>query len=94
MGFLYFLFFLVVGIWLFGLVFRATVNRWLRKRTEEYNRAANEARQEAKRRSRGKREGEVTIEAGEAAMRKKVSRSVGDYVEFEEVDEKYEEKKK
>lgn len=94
MTFLYFIFFLVVIVWLLGLIFRATVNRWLRRRTNEYNQAAKEAEREAKRQARGKREGEVTIEATEAAFRKKVSQNVGDYVEFEEIEvtETYEEK--
>lgn len=92
MGFLYFIFFLVIAIWLFGLIFRATVSRWLRRRTEEYERAVKQARREAER--RGRREGEVRVEAGEASRSKRVSRSVGDYVEFEEVTVTNEEKKK
>lgn len=91
MTFLYIIFFLVVGLWFFGLIGRAAINRWLRKRTEEYNRAAKAAQREAKRQARGKREGDVTIEATEAAFRKRVSNDVGDYVEFEEVSETYEE---
>lgn len=75
-----------------GLIGRASINRWLKKRTDEYNRAAKEAEKEAKRQSRGKREGDVTIEATQAAFTKKVSCNVGDYVEFEEVTEEvYEE---
>lgn len=91
MTFLYVIFFLVVALWFFGLIGRAAINRWLRKRTDEYNRAAKAAQREAKRQARGKREGDVTIEATEAAFRKRVSNDVGDYVEFEEVAETYEE---
>lgn len=72
-------------IWLVGLILRATVSRWLRKRTEEYNRAAKQAQSEARRQARSKRTGDVTIEATEAAMQKRVRRDVGDYVEFEEI---------
>lgn len=92
MNFLVFIFFLVVVVWLIGLIGRASINRWLKKRADEYNRAAKAAQREAKRAARGKREGDVTIEATEAAFQKKVSRDVGDYVEFEEVAETYEER--
>ncbi len=72
-------------IWFAGLIIRATFSRWLRNRTEEYNRAAKAAQKEAQRQARGNREGEVTIEATEAAVTKKVRRGVGEYVEFEEI---------
>ena len=86
MGFLKFLFFAIVGIWLLGLIIRAVFSRWLRRRTEEYNRAAENARKEARRQARSnRREGEVTVDATEAVPEKKVSRGVGEYVEFEEV---------
>ncbi len=85
MGFLKFLFFALVAFWLVGLIFRASVNRWLRKRTEEYNRAAKQAQREAQRAARGKREGDVVIETTRTSSGKKVSRDVGDYVEFEEI---------
>ncbi len=87
MKILTFLFFLFAGIWFVGLILRTTFSRWLHRRTEEYNRAAKAARKEAQRRARGNREGEVTIETTEAAFAKKVSRGVGEYVEFEEVTE-------
>lgn len=83
MRFLIFLAFLLFGIWFVGLIARATLSRWLRKRTEEYNRAAKEARRQAS--ARGKHEGEVTVETTRAAAEKKVNRGVGEYVEFEEI---------
>lgn len=86
MGFLKFLFFTVVGIWFVGLILRATVNRWLKKRAEEYNRAAAQARREANRQARGRKEGDMVIETRQTTDRK-VRRDVGDYVEFEEITE-------
>jgi len=83
MKFLTVLFFIFLGIWLFGLIARAVVAGWLRRRTEEFNRAAREAQDEARR--RGRREGEIIIETTETTVEKKISRNVGDYVEFEEI---------
>ncbi len=83
MRFLAFLAFFLLGIWFLGLIIRATFSRWLRRRTEEYNRAAKEAQRQA--RARNKREGEVTVEATRTAAGKKVNRGVGEYVEFEEI---------
>lgn len=85
MKFLTFLFFLFVGVWFVGLLMRAVVSRWLRKRTEEFRRASRQAQKEAQRQARGHREGEVTVEATSAAAGKKVNRGVGEYVEFEEI---------
>jgi Na+-transporting methylmalonyl-CoA/oxaloacetate decarboxylase gamma subunit len=84
MGFLKFILILLVVVWFVGLVIRATFSRFLRKRTEEFNRAARQAQRQAQ--SRGRREGEVRVEATGPAVEKKVSRGVGEYVEFEEID--------
>jgi hypothetical protein len=83
MGFLKVLLILLAVIWFTGLIIRATFSRFLRKRTEEFNRAAQRAQRDAAR--RGRREGEVSVEATRAATEKKVSRGVGEYVEFEEI---------
>jgi hypothetical protein len=72
-------------LWFAGLIIRATFSRFLRKGAEAYNRAAKQAENEARRQSRGKREGEVTVEKTEGAVEKRVRRDVGDYVEYEEV---------
>lgn len=85
MKFLTFLFFLLAGFWFVGLIFRTIFSSWLRKRTEEYRRAAKAAQKEAQRQARGRREGEVTVETTQTAAGKKVNRSVGEYVEFEEI---------
>jgi Na+-transporting methylmalonyl-CoA/oxaloacetate decarboxylase gamma subunit len=82
-AFLKFILILLIVVWFVGLVIRATFSRFLRKRTEEFNRAARQAQTEARR--RGRREGEVSVEATGAAAEKKVSRRVGEYVEFEEI---------
>ena len=81
MWILKFLFFALVAFWLVGLILRASLSRWLTKRTEEYNRAAKQAQRQAK----GKREGDVVIERTHTETGKKVRRDVGDYVEFEEI---------
>ncbi|MDR2890945.1 MAG: DUF4834 family protein [Alistipes sp.] len=76
--------FIIAGFWLFGVIVRALFTRWLRRRAEEFDRAAAEAQKEARR--RGRREGDVTVETtSDAATDKKVSRGVGEYVEFEEL---------
>ena len=83
MGFVKFLVIFLAVVWFVGLIIRATLGRFLRKQTEAYQRAAKEAQRQA--RTRGKREGEVTVEATRDAAGKKVNRSVGEYVEFEEI---------
>jgi nitrogen fixation protein FixH len=83
MAFLKFILILLAVVWFVGLVIRATFSRFLRKRTEEFNRMAREAQREAAR--KGRREGEVRVETTRAAAEKKVSRRVGEYVEFEEI---------
>ena len=87
-----FLFIFLAVIWFVGLILRATFSRFLRRSAEQYNRAAKEAQREAQRQARGRREGEVTVEAARTATEKKVNRSVGEYVEFEEVTVTKEEK--
>ncbi|MDR1671837.1 MAG: DUF4834 family protein [Alistipes sp.] len=83
MKFFTFLAFLFLGIWFAGLVIRATFSRWLRRRTEEFNRAAQAAQRQA--RTRGRREGEVIVENTHTGDAKKVARGVGEYVDFEEI---------
>ncbi len=78
-----FLIILLAVVWFVGLIVRATFSRFLRKQTEAYQRAAKEAQRQA--RAKGRREGEVTVEATRAQVDKKVSRGVGEYVEFEEI---------
>ncbi len=73
-------------VWFVGLIIRATFSRFLRRQTEAYNRAAKEAQREAQRQARGRREGDVTVEATRRSTEKKVNRSVGEYVEFEEIE--------
>jgi Na+-transporting methylmalonyl-CoA/oxaloacetate decarboxylase gamma subunit len=92
MTFLMFILVLLFVIWFVGLVARSLLAGWMRRRTEEYNRAAKEAQKEARRQARGRGMGEIRVEATREAFQKKVSRNVGDYVEFEEITtETYEE---
>lgn len=86
MKFLMFLFFLFLALWFAGLLLRATFSRWLRRCTEEIDRTAKEAGRRTQGGARRGREGEVSVETTQAAISKKVSRSVGDYVEFEEIE--------
>lgn len=81
MKFLSFIFFLFLGLWLAGIVLRALLARWLTRKAAEFNRTASQARHRA--RTRGRAEGDVTVEA--APESKRVNRSVGEYVDFEEV---------
>ncbi len=83
MGFLKFLVILLAVVWFVGLIIRATFSRFLRKQTEAYQRATKEAQRQA--RTRGRREGDVTVEATRSHAEKKVNRGVGEYVEFEEI---------
>ncbi|MDR2882877.1 MAG: DUF4834 family protein [Alistipes sp.] len=80
-----FLIILLLVVWFVGLIIRATLSRFLRRQTEAYQRAAKEAQRQA--RARGKREGDVTVEAARSQTDKKVNRGVGEYVEFEEIKE-------
>jgi hypothetical protein len=75
--------FIFFGLWFAGLVIRATFSRWLRRKTEEFNRAAQAAQKEAAR--RGRREGEITVENTRPEVAKKVAGGVGEYVDFEEI---------
>ncbi len=88
MGFLKFLLIFLVVVWFVGLILRATFSRFLKRTAENYNRAAEAATKEAQRQARDARRkvGEVTVEQGAATGAKKVNRTVGEYVEFEEVE--------
>jgi short subunit dehydrogenase-like uncharacterized protein len=83
MKFLTFLFFFFLVLWFVGLILRATFSRWLRRRAAEFNKAAQAAQKEA--RTRGRKEGEITVENTRPAEEKKVSRQAGEYVDFEEI---------
>lgn len=84
------MFIFIVVVWFVGLILRATFSRWLRLRTEEFDRAARRARKEAN--ARGRREGDVIIEGTGVVGEKKVNRTVGEYVEFEEIENNTESK--
>jgi flagellar biosynthesis/type III secretory pathway M-ring protein FliF/YscJ len=75
--------FIIFGFYFAGLVIRAVFSRWLRRKTEEFNRAAQAAQKEAAR--RGRREGEVIVENTRPEAAKKVAGGVGEYVDFEEI---------
>jgi small-conductance mechanosensitive channel len=71
--------------WFVGLILRAVIARWLRVKTEAFNRAAQAAQKEARRQARGHREGQVTVENTRPAEAPRVARGVGEYVSFEEI---------
>ena len=83
-------FYIILGIVILGIIgvlaFRYKMNR-LRRQMEEngetfrgYSWGSGHARQE-------KRDGEVTIQRTQAVEEKKVSSSVGDYVEYEDIND-------
>ena len=90
-GFLTFIFFTIVGIWLLGQIGRLLIRRWILKKQREfaeqfgagaaggYNAGAGAGR------AKNRREGEVHVQQTDGGGRK-VNRSVGEYVEFEEVE--------
>jgi hypothetical protein len=85
MGFLTVIFFIVAGFYLLGRLFRW----WVGRRIREFQRqmggdpgAQGRPRQTSRRQPR---EGEIKVETG-SAPGKKVNDSIGDYVEFEEVE--------
>lgn len=92
-GILSFLFFLIVGLYLFGLISRLLLRSWIRSKQKEFEQGGgfygrtyswgtgNRTREQEKR-----PEGEVTIQVPNTEE-KKVNKNIGDYVDYEEVKE-------
>lgn len=90
--FLTVLFFIVVGFYLLGLLGKLLLTYWIRKKQREFAEGGggfsrtytwSSGRRQA---SRPRPEGDISVQRTEAA-RGRVNRSVGDYVEYEEVEE-------
>ena len=87
------LFFIVVGIYLMGLVGRLALGYWLRKKQREFA-ESGQARGYSRnytwggrKASRSRAEGDVTVQQTQASPRKKINKNVGDYVDYEEIKE-------
>lgn len=85
-GFLTVLLFIVVGFWLAGKLGRWTLRRWVTKRQQQFEQqfgGAYGSNQSSGRRQQ-RPEGEVTVTKNTSKATPSVSKSVGEYVEFEE----------
>jgi hypothetical protein len=85
-------------IWLLGWVVRQLFRYWLARKVNQFNRAAgggfgsaNGNRGFGNRRENGaghaRKEGDVTVDGTSATASKKVRKDVGEYVDFEEVED-------
>lgn len=74
----------ILTIWLVGLLGRWLLQRWVLRKQREFAEQFGGGTGQARRNSRP--EGDVSVQQT-APIHKKVNRSVGDYVEFEEVAE-------
>ena len=94
-AFLSFLFFLILGFYVVGALGRWLLRRWIGKKQQEFaerfgGASGGEFRGYswnfgARTRRPSPREGEVTVQQISRVPKKRVSGTVGDYVEFEEV---------
>ncbi len=89
-----FLFFFLLIVYLFALAGKLLLKGFVNRRTREFaERYADAQRQQQKQqRQQRHREGEVTVERIEV-KEKQVSRKVGEYVEYEEIEQIKEEQK-
>ena len=89
MDFLTFIFLAIFGIWLLGIVGRFVLRTWLRNKQRQFEQqfggGAAGGRSAGSRRRDNRREGDVSVQQT-THVEKKVNKSVGDYVEFEEVE--------
>ena len=85
-----FIFFFIVGIYLFGLLGRLLLKYWIRKQQQAFENGTGPFTRtytwgtQGRRRPAPKPEGDVTIQQSRASE-KKVSKNVGDYVDYEEI---------
>lgn len=94
-GVISFILFLIIGFYLAGLIGRLLLRRWIIRRQKEFEQNGGNpffrtytwgagAHQQQSR----QREGDVTVQQTAQSAEKKISREVGDYVDYEEVKEK------
>ncbi len=92
MGFLTFIFFLLLGFYIFGLIVKVLFRSWINRKARQFQQGGATYRTYTwgaggrGARPQEKREGEVTVQQPAAAQSKRVNKSVGEYVEFEEVE--------
>lgn len=94
--FLSVIFFIIFGFYLLGLIGRLILSLFIRKTQRDFEKGKGPftrtyswgtgGRQSQNRQPKAQPEGEITVEYREATE-KKVSKQVGDYVEFEEIEE-------
>lgn len=86
-GMLEFIFITILVIWLMGVLGRFLLRRWIARKQREFARQFGGAQYGGRTsgRKNNRREGEVSVQQT-APAEKKVSKAVGDYVEFEEVE--------
>ncbi len=78
----------ILTIWLAGLLGRWLLQRWLQKKQREFAGqfgGGGQPRGRSSARRSDRPEGDVSVQQT-APIQKKVNKSVGDYVEFEEVE--------
>ena len=83
------LFFIVVGIYLMGLVGRLALGYWIRKKQREFA-ESGQAGGFSRTYTWGGRKASrsrVTVQQTQASPRKKINKNVGDYVDYEEIKE-------
>lgn len=83
-------FYIILGVVILGIIgvlaFRYKMNR-MRREMEENGETFRGYSWGSGRAQQGKKDGEVTIQRTQAAEEKKVSSSVGDYVEYEDIND-------
>ena len=87
-SFLKFILITIFVFWLIGILGRVLFRAWVRRKQREYEQFMGGAQQRQQRQGGHTRnnEGEVSIHRT-AAPERTIDRSVGDYVDFEEVEE-------
>lgn len=85
-GFLTVLLFIVVGFWLAGKIGRWTLRRWVTKRQQQFAQQFGGAygNNPGSGSRKPRPEGEITVTQNASKATPSVSKSVGEYVEFEE----------
>jgi len=93
MGFLTFIFSLLLGLYIFGLVVKLLFRIWITGRMKRFRQGGGGSFHTytwgaggSNNRSRARSEGAVTVEQS-AVQPRRVNRNVGDYVAYEEVGE-------
>lgn len=92
-GFISFIFYAIITVWLLGLLARFLLRRWVNKKQREFSERFGDGAQYGRQSHRGGgrsqrktgNEGDIHVQQT-VRIEKKVSNNVGEYVEFEEVE--------